>query len=325
LKPTLLVVELWGLGDLVIATPFLNAASERFEVTLLAKPHAGELRARFWPGVKLVPFIAPWTAFQHKYRLFTWPWRELFRLRKLRGERFELGVSAREDPRDHVLLRSLCVGKRLGFPRLGSQLLLTDSLIRPGLQAHRYEYWRALGRTLDLELPARDRIPIAPRKSCGEVLIHTGAGQKVRVWPLDRYRNLVARLRRQNYRVRVVCDRDQADWWRSAGETQPFVPQTLSELIALMETTGVFVGNDSGPGHLAALSGVPTFTLFGPQLPESFSPLHPAAEWLEGKPCPYKPCWDSCRFPTPHCLWELEEETVGSRVDQFVAKHIQNP
>ena len=58
-KPKLLVVELWGLGDLVIATPFLQAASQRYEVTLLAKPYAMDLQSRFWPGVRVVPFVAP--------------------------------------------------------------------------------------------------------------------------------------------------------------------------------------------------------------------------------------------------------------------------
>src|SRR5947209_4754455 len=51
-KSKLLVVELWGLGDLVIATPFLHAASEHYDVTLLAKPYAKDLQARFWGRVK---------------------------------------------------------------------------------------------------------------------------------------------------------------------------------------------------------------------------------------------------------------------------------
>ena len=52
MKPKLLVVELWGLGDLIIATPFLQAASEKYAVTLLAKPYAEDLQLRFWPEVK---------------------------------------------------------------------------------------------------------------------------------------------------------------------------------------------------------------------------------------------------------------------------------
>src|ERR1039457_6248745 len=73
-KPKLLVVELWGLGDLVIATPFLRAASEKFEVTLLAKPYAAELQQRFWPGVHVEPFAVPWTMTRNKYNLLDWPW-----------------------------------------------------------------------------------------------------------------------------------------------------------------------------------------------------------------------------------------------------------
>src|SRR5215510_7401884 len=81
-KPKLLVVELWGMGDLVIATPFLQAASEKYEVTLIAKPYARDLQARFWQDVKVVSFVAPWTAFERKYYLLSWPWREMFRLRR---------------------------------------------------------------------------------------------------------------------------------------------------------------------------------------------------------------------------------------------------
>ena len=96
MKPKLLVVELWGLGDLLIATPFLQAASKKYAVTLLAKPYAKDLQARFWSGVKVVPFIAPWTAFKHKYHLVKWPWIEMVRLlRRLGAERFDFGLSAR--------------------------------------------------------------------------------------------------------------------------------------------------------------------------------------------------------------------------------------
>ena len=66
---------------------------------------------------------------------------------------------------------------------------------------------------------------------------------------------------------------------------------------------------------------MPTFTIFGPQLPSCFTPLHPQAEWIEGKPCPYKPCYDYCQFAAPHCLWDLGLEDVWTRVDKFVQRH----
>ncbi len=152
LKPKLLVVELWGLGDLVIATPFLRAASERFAVTLVAKPYATDLQQRLWKSVKVVPFVAPWTAFKHKYRLFRWPWRKMWRLRAaLAAERFDFGLSARWDPRDHLLLLMVRARNRLGYPRLGSRPLLTQPLKRPAPEAPRYESWRAHATALGFE------------------------------------------------------------------------------------------------------------------------------------------------------------------------------
>src|SRR2546423_15568072 len=105
MRPKLLVLELWGLGDLSLAAPFLQAAVEKFEVTLLAKPVASELQSSLWPGVKVIPFIFPWTAFRNKYQLWKWPWRQLWNLRKeLRAQHYDFGISARWDPRDHLLL-----------------------------------------------------------------------------------------------------------------------------------------------------------------------------------------------------------------------------
>ncbi len=319
-KPKLLVVELWGLGDLAIATPFLRAASEKFDVTLLAKPFALDLQAHFWSAVRVIPFTAPWTAFKQKYRFFSWPWLDIFRLGKLRAERFQVGLSARWDPRDHILLRLVRARKRLGFPRVGSQVFLTQPLARPDPLAHRYENWRVLAQALELALSEWEppQVPQGPRGD--EVLVHTGAGQPVRVWPLDRYRNLVAWLRERGYRVQVACDPDQRNWWLATGEPSLATPQTVSSLLALVERAAVFIGNDSGPGHLAALCGVPTFTLFGPQLPEWFAPLHSAAQWLEGKACPYKPCSDYCRFPVPYCEVNSRAEEVQARVKAFLER-----
>ena len=55
----------------------------------------------------------------------------------------------------------------------------------------------------------------------------------------------------------------------------------LDALLTKLASADRFIGNDSGPGHLAALLGVPTFTIFGPQLPELFAPQHPQAD----EPC----------------------------------------
>jgi heptosyltransferase-2 len=189
---------------------------------------------------------------------------------------------------------------------------------------HRYESWRSVAGALNLQLPPGGKITQPAVHGRETILIHSGAGQPVRVWPLEYCHRLAMHLRRNNFQVQIACDPDQRDWWLRAGETNVATPITVTDLIVLIDRAGVFAGNDSGPGHLAAFCGVPTFTIFGPQLPEWFAPLHPAAEWVEGRACPYKPCSDYCRFPTPHCLWNIGEEEVCARVEKFASVHL-NP
>jgi ADP-heptose:LPS heptosyltransferase len=319
-KPKLLIVELWGLGDLAIATPFLRAAVEKYQVTLLAKPFASDLQMRLWPGVQVETFTAPWTAFEHKYQLWRWPWLKMVRLRRrLADARFDLGFSARWDPRDHLLLQLVGARERLGFARVHSRIFLTRPLTRPHPESHRYESWRVVARELKLELPPREKIFSPAPRTSPTVLLHTGAAQPVRVWPLEKFQALAMHLRQKNFHVQIACDPVQRAFWLSAGEKELATPASVSELIALIDRAGAFIGNDSGPGHLAAMCGVPTFTLFGPQLPEWFAPLHPAAEWIGGRACPYKPCSDYCRFPTPLCLRDIGEEEVFGRVEKFLA------
>ena len=301
--PRLLVVELWGLGDLALAVPFLRAATAHARVTLLAKPHAAPLLRRFAPEVELVPLVAPWTAFRGKYRLHRWPWRELAAVRRtLRAARFDLGVSARPDPRDHALLALAGCGLRLGFLRAGSRLLLTRPLAPPA-RPHRSEYWRTLAGELDWSLAPEIPRLTPPRGQ--RMVIHTGAGQPVRQWPVERFREIAHRLEAAGWSVTMLDD-------------------SLSDVDRLLDTLADadrFIGNDSGPGHLAALLGVPTFTIFGPQLPELFAPQHPQAAWIEGAPCPYKPCFDSCRFAEPFCIRGHSVEIVGSAIDRWLQQN----
>ena len=327
MRPKLLILELWGLGDLVIATPFIRAAAEKYAVTVLAKPFAGEMRQRFWPTVDVVPFTAPWTAFRFraKYGFWLWPWPKLLRLRReLRARNFACAVSGRWDPRDHFFLLTSGARERLGFPRWNSQHFLTHPLARPDPLAHRTEYWRVAGSALGLVLPPRTEFFPTPSPRSAVILIHSGARLPLRVWPLKNFQEIARRLRQEQYTVQIACDEDQRDWWRGQGENVA-CPRTVTELLACLDQAGIFIGNDSGPGHLAAGCGLPTLTLFGPQLFEWFAPLHPAAECIEGKACPYKPCSDYCRYDTPFCLWQISVEEVWRRVAAFAGRHLPAP
>ncbi|MEA2094881.1 MAG: glycosyltransferase family 9 protein [Pseudomonadota bacterium] len=57
----------------------------------------------------------------------------------------------------------------------------------------------------------------------------------------------------------------------------------LLQAAAILEHMRVFVGNDSGLGHLAAASGCPTVTVFGPGNPQRYHPWNPRGLWLRSR------------------------------------------
>lgn len=125
----------------------------------------------------------------------------------------------------------------------------------------------------------------------------------MRRWPRERFEQIASTLREHGWTVSLIDD--------THGD--------LDKLITTLADADRFIGNDSGPGHIAALLGIPTFTIFGPQLSENFVPQHPQAAWIEGAPCPHKPCFDNCRFAEPHCLLNVTIEAVRSRVEAWLA------
>jgi ADP-heptose:LPS heptosyltransferase len=318
-RPTLLVLELWGLGDLALAVPFLQEASRHARVTLVVKPQWTPLVEAFCPGVELISFVAPWTAFAGKYRLRSWPWRDLrILLRTLRARHFDLAVSARPDPRDHGLMAIGGAARRLGFPRAGSGALLSTRL-PDGRTMHRAEAWRRLAAATGWDLAAPSDRRLRPAASDAPIALHSGAGQPTRLWPLDRFATIAGRLRAMGRNVRVLCDAAQIPAWRQLGESAAVAPTDPRTLLDALADAAQFLGNDSGPGHLAALCGVPTFTIFGPQLRALFAPIHPQAAWIDGRPCRYKPCFDKCRFATPNCIHEIGSEQVWSALSDWPA------
>ncbi len=59
---------------------------------------------------------------------------------------------------------------------------------------------------------------------------------------------------------------------------------TLGELMALFEIGSLFIGNDSGPMHLASAMGIPVIALFGPGNENRWKPLAEDSVVLRGEP-----------------------------------------
>ncbi|KAA3615503.1 MAG: hypothetical protein DWQ05_14220 [Calditrichaeota bacterium] len=119
-------------------------------------------------------------------------------------------------------------------------------------------------------------------------------------WP--HYRELAAKLIADGYQVAVIGGDDEAgkfpeNYW-------PAGVQNLQGKLSLQETAGVIekstlvIGNDSGPAHIAAALGVPTYVLFGASNISKNKPIgknvHVLTKDLPCSPCQYTDRWEKC-------------------------------
>ncbi len=113
-----------------------------------------------------------------------------------------------------------------------------------------------------------------------------GANWRGKQWPREQFAALLAECKDTYDGVLILGgggDKAIAEYLASRN-VLPTVDMTgkssLTQAVALLDHAAVFVGNDSGLGHLAAARGVPTLTLFGPGRPERYRPWGDRAKIL---------------------------------------------
>jgi heptosyltransferase III len=150
-------------------------------------------------------------------------------------------------------------------------------------------------------------------------VLHPGAGTFTKQWPLANFAAIARWLREEHDIFPVVRlgpgDRAIADMAR-----QRFVPHSivfeaesldLREVIALIAGARLFVGNDSGPAHLATATGRPSVVIFGSTDSATWRPWKTEHRVVQNDfPC--NPCKaDRCyAFTEPLCILSVTEDQV---------------
>jgi ADP-heptose:LPS heptosyltransferase len=112
------------------------------------------------------------------------------------------------------------------------------------------------------------------------VLMHLGARDEARRWPIDRYAEVITHI---NKTYSIPCllvggpeDKDINNQClalvKSKTNLNVVGEFNLLEYAALCETASLFIGNESGPLHIAAAQNIPTIALFGPGVKDVFYP-----------------------------------------------------
>ena len=157
-----------------------------------------------------------------------------------------------------------------------------------------------------------------PGKRAGAIVLHPGSGSKKKVWPLDRFRDLLMFLQESVHSQFLIVlgpaeGPDVRKLFEVGGPNIAVLAEGLSliQLASIMEGCRLFVGNDSGVSHLAAALGIPTLTIFGPTDPRIWSPRGERVVVVRrGTSC--SPCSPGRFYECQHieCLKGVEMEDV---------------
>ena len=112
------------------------------------------------------------------------------------------------------------------------------------------------------------------------VAVHPGSGSAQKNWPLERWAELCAWLRREHRAELLIVtgEAEPADALAAFGPPARSLP--LAELAERLSRCRLFLGHDSGISHLAAACGVPCVLLFGPTDPVTWAPPSPRVRVL---------------------------------------------
>ena len=130
------------------------------------------------------------------------------------------------------------------------------------------------------EVP-RASVPAAPGRSKWApdgpyAVIHALAATPEKTWPSKAFLE-VARHLEVSLGLQLVFIGGQGEDLSAFAAYPTVAGASLGELAKLMRDAAFFVGNDSGPAHVAAAFGVPQVVIFGPSDAEVWSPWRTAS------------------------------------------------
>jgi ADP-heptose:LPS heptosyltransferase len=160
------------------------------------------------------------------------------------------------------------------------------------------------------------------------VIIHPGSRQEYLRWDKEKFSHIAARLMRERKaKVIITGTLQECQLIEKISSDMPqgifYCPDlTLSRLISLLSRGNLFIGNSSGPMHIAAALGIPVVAIFGPK--------HPRDSYLRWGPWSQKSIVVSketgCRDCLPakcrdfKCMHSVTEDDVWDGIESVLNK-----
>lgn len=330
----ILVIKLRYLGDVLLATPALEALKAAYPSTRLTVVVNRGTEAMLAGN----PHIDEVLPLERGSILSQWRF-----LRELRRRRFDVVIDLTDADRSAWLSRMTGAPVRIGFNDEGRfRGHCYTNIVHGEPGAHRIE--RDLASLAPLNIAAAETIPrlwLTPEEKwrAADLLSHEGVDRKkplamlqpgarywFKAWPWERFAALADRLAEQyGYQVLIGGNQQEFELAERICGTAASRPINLAGradmriYAAVLKRTSLFVGNDSGAMHVAAAVGAPVVALFGPSDPKEWGPRGAAAAVLyKGIDC--RICFHpTCERGEQNCMKLIGIEEVLSAIARLRA------
>ncbi len=147
--------------------------------------------------------------------------------------------------------------------------------------------------------------------SDGPVVIHPGVakGFEYKRWPIEHFVELARHVAHTTAPVHILLGPSESGYAKHFTHIPHVtIQQNLDgrRLIEQLQCASAFIGNDSGPAHVASFYGVPTITLIGPADPQRSAPRATRTIPIYKK----QPC-APCHFSTGGCAHNVCMTAIG--------------
>lgn len=262
-RPRLLVLRALGLGDLLTGLPALRALREAFggHELVLAAPAA------------LAPLVT-----DVAHRLLDVDFRHAVGALRWDGPPPDVAVNLHgRGPQSTRLLRALRPARLIAFDQHGG------AAGAPAWRADEHEVTRWCRLLVEEGIacdPRRLGLDVAPDPAArGATILHPGAANAARRWPVDRWAALASALASEGERLLVTGAPEEAGLARRVAAAAHLPDEAVragstdvAGLAALVAGARRVVCGDTGVAHLATATATPSVVLFGPVPPSRWGP-----------------------------------------------------
>ena len=137
-------------------------------------------------------------------------------------------------------------------------------------------FWLGVPKT---EIPRAKLIAAPPPDLPPYAVIHAFASSAEKTWPAERFIAVALHLK-DSYGLESVFVAGPLDDTTAFSKFRVWQNTPLEMVKSLMSGAQIFIGNDSGPAHIAAAFGVPVVVLFGASDPITWAPWRTESQVL---------------------------------------------